>query len=107
MAKYVISKNVTSEMQQQYEEVFDTSNQSLWERLLTNALSLTNASEIVALPRSASHNPEHWLLLFRYLPSAKYSIENESFVQIKSTQWLLTNDEGSDDSDYVHLSAEE
>ena len=110
MTKYTICKNIISEVQEQYEETFDIGDQALWLSLRKNASSYLSKAELAKIPENASENLEHWLLLYKYLPSDKYELQNESLSGVKNTQWVLTtceDDESSEDAPSIHMVIDE
>ena len=110
MTKFTICKNIISEVQEQYEETFDIGDQALWLSLRKNASSYLSKAEIKKIPEKASDNLEHWLLLYKHLPSDKFELQNESLSGVKNTQWVLTNcedDESDVDAPSIHMFIDE
>jgi hypothetical protein len=102
MATYIISKNTRTEIQNQFQDYFDPTDQEKWTELLKIMKKCNSVEIILKFPDLVSSDLNLWLELYKFVPNSLFPIENEE-LSSTSTQMQLVSDPDDDSGDYVEI----
>jgi len=102
MATYIISKNTRTEIQNQFQDYFDPTDQEKWTELLKIMKKCNSVEIILKFPDLVSNDLNLWLELYKFVPNSAFPIENEE-LSSTSTQMQLVSDPDDDSGDYVEI----
>jgi hypothetical protein len=102
MATYIISKNTRTEIQNQFQDYFDPTDQEKWTELLKIMKNYNSVDIISKFPDLVSNDLNLWLELYKFVPNSAFPIENEE-LSSTSTQMQLVSDPDDDSRDYVEI----
>jgi len=91
MPTYIVTKNISIQIQNQFQDYFDSTDQVRWSALLKTAKKSSTKEIICKFPDQVSSDLYLWLELFKLIPNSKFAIENEELTCI-SAQMRLKND---------------
>jgi hypothetical protein len=102
MATYIISKNTRTEIQNQFQDYFDPTDQEKWTELLKIMKKCNSVDIISKFPDLVSNDLNLWLELYKFVPNSAFPIENEE-LSSTSTQMQIVSDPDDDSGDYVEI----
>ena len=102
MSVYIISKNISIKIQNQFQDYFDPTDQDKWTDLLRIAKKDNALEKITKFPEKAPADLNVWLALYTIIPNSEFPIGNEE-LSSTSVQMQLVNDPDDDSEDCVDI----
>jgi hypothetical protein len=102
MPAYIISKNITVQTHNQYQDYFDSSDQEKWANLLNIAARHNSANKLSKFPPEVPGDLNLWLELYTLVSNSNFAIENEE-LSSSSVQMQLMNDPDDVSGEYVNI----
>ena len=106
MNSYLITKNTQTEVQNQFQDYFDSTDQQKWSSMIKIA-SKSNPKNIISkFPNEVPSDLNLWIELYKIIPNSEFSIENEE-ISSTSVQIQLVNDPDDDSEDCVDITLDD
>jgi hypothetical protein len=106
MPSYLITKNTQTEVQNQFQDYFDSTDQQKWIGMMKIA-SKSNPKKIISkFPNEAPSDLNLWIELYKLIPNSEFSIENEE-ISSTSIQMQLVNDPDNNSGECVDITLDD